>query len=261
MKKKLFKSVLVAFLVCSSTPLFVHSTFASSIDGAENQLSSNLSNSNSLGVFTTIPDEAEMQRQEQYKLDSPTAWEVDQDGKKKEVPYIVPNDPNLIHSNSFSDANYTYVFDGWTLSDQKQDPKRFFVDKITVENRTSSPLPLKYIQQNSVTSNWEVGANIQAEAELKVKFLASLKATLGGSFNKSKTTSSSTTVEAGPQNVKPGYSASYTKYRSGGYGKGQASWRKYPKNSASWVGMYYTGESGWAVNENATTITLNEYKL
>jgi len=38
--------------------------------------------------------------------------------------------------------------------------------------------------------------------------------------------------------------ASCMKYRAGGYGAGQAAWKKYMKGTSSWVGMYYTDESG-----------------
>ncbi|MEC2346710.1 MULTISPECIES: hypothetical protein [Paenibacillus] len=213
------------------------------------------------GVFSTTPSKEELERQKQYQLDTPLAWEIDLEGKKKYVPYIVPNKESGIGTNSWSDSNYTYVFNGWTLNSTKIDKKRFFVSRVTVENRSTGTLPLKYVQQESVTTKWEVGANIEAEAEFKVKFLASLNAKLGGSYNYSKTTYSSTTVEAGPKNIPAGYSASYTKYRAGGYGAGQAEWKKYPKGSSSWIGMYYTGESGWAVNENDVTIEYSETKL
>ncbi|MEF2966108.1 hypothetical protein V3851_09730 [Paenibacillus sp. M1] len=213
------------------------------------------------GVFSTVPDKEELERQQQYKLDPPTAWEVDLNGNKRIVPYTVLNKKGGIGTNSWSDSNYTYVFNGWTLNSTKVDKKRFFVSRVTVENNSTGLLPLKYVQQESVTTKWEVGANIEAEAQFKVAFLASLKTKLGGSYNYSKTTMSSTTVEAGPKDIPAGYKASYTKYRAGGYGAGQAEWKKYPKGSSSWVGMHYTGESGWAVNENDVTIEYTESKI
>ncbi len=250
MKQKIAVSLLTTALLFTTMSFHVNAE-------ALPQGSSLTSQSNA--VFTTVPDAAELERQKQYELPEPTAWEVDNQGNKKKVPYIVPA---LNYSTqSFSDSNYDYIFNGWTLNSTKTDPKRFFVDKVSVENRSGGSLPLKYIQQQAVTTQWSVGINIEAEAEFKVSFLASLKAKLGGSYSYSKTTSSSTTIEAGPKNVPAGYVASYTKYRSGGYGAGQAAWKKYVKNSASQVGMYYTGETGWAVNDNATTIVYAEQKL
>ncbi|MCL9661361.1 hypothetical protein L2089_11740 [Paenibacillus hunanensis] len=250
MKKKIVISLLTTALLVSSAPFYAKAEALSQ--------DSTLSSQSSV-VFTAVPDAAELERQKQYELQTPNAWEIDNQGNKKKVPYIVP--ALNYTTQSFSDSNYDYIFNGWTLNSTKTDPKRFFVDKVSVENRSGGSLPLKYIQQQSVTTQWSVGANIEAEAEFKVSFLASLKAKLGGSYSYSKTTSSSTTIEAGPKNVPAGYVASYTKYRSGGYGAGQAAWRKYVKNSASQVGMYYTGETGWAVNDNATTIVYAEQKL
>lgn len=246
LKKLLAVSVLTTSLLCTTTPMYAASTVSPS--------------TSIKGTFSTIPDAKELERQKQYELAPPTAWEVDTQGNKKIVPYIVPSVESA-NTQSFTDANYSYVFQGFTINNTKQDAKRFFVDKITIENNSPGLLPIKYIQQESVTNEWSVGTNIEAEAEFKVSFLASLKAKLGGSFTASKTTLKSTTIEAGPKNVPPGVRASYTKYRSGGYGAGQAAWKKYPKGSGSLVGMYYTGESGWAINEAAATISYNEEKI
>lgn len=212
LKKLLGVSVLTASLLCTATPLYAASTVTSS--------------HSMTSTFSTIPDAKELERQKQYELAPPTAWEADTQGNKKIVPYIVPSVESA-NTQSFTDANYSYVFQGFTINNTKQDAKRFFVDKITIENNSPGLLPIKYIQQESVTNEWSVGTNI----------------------------------EAGPKNVPPGVRASYTKYRSGGSGAGQAAWKKYPKGSGSLVGMYYTGESGWAINETTATISYNEEKM
>ncbi|MEB9897419.1 hypothetical protein P4K96_28795 [Bacillus cereus] len=226
--------------------------------------STSSADSHANSTFTTTPDSDEIERQKQYQLAPPTAWESDLQGNIKPAPYIVPNRnsrTNGITPMSWNDSNYTYVFDGYVLKDYKKDPKRFFISRVSVENRSSGNLPLKYTQQQSVESSWSVSANIEGEAEFGVKFLSSLKLKLGGSYSRSKTTQASSTIEAGPKNIPPQTSASYTKYRAGAYGSGQAAWKKYVKGSSSWVGMYHTGESGWAVDENDTTIVYEERKL
>jgi len=216
-------------------------------------------------TFSSTPDTAEIERQKQYELAPGSAWEVDLQGNVKPAPYIVPHakSPNekTITPMSWSDGSYDYVYYGYTSTDTKLDSKKFFISKVTVENQSLGPLPLKYTQQETVTTYWSVSANISAEGELKVQWLASLKVSLGGSYSYSKTTYSSTQIEAGPKDIPPGYSASYTKYRAGGYGKGQAAWKKYIKGYSSWVGMYYTNESGWAPHENQTTIVYEEHRL
>lgn len=247
-------------LLISFLSVCVVSSLYTAITSAEDN--SNLSvrdSTASYEVYTTVPDREELQRQEQYKLEAPNAWIEDINGNKTEVPYIVPS--NELSTQSWSDSNFTYVFNRFVLDNYKKDSKRFFIDKITVENRSSGPLPLKYIQQSSVTSSWTASANLQAEAELKVKFFASLKASLGASYSYQKTTSSSTTVEAGPKNIPAGYKASYTKYRAGGYGAGQSVWKMYVKNTGSYAGEYKTGESAWAPSDNETTIEYAESKL
>lgn len=141
-KRNVFLSLLSACVVSS---LFA------TVTSAED--SSNISMKDSTDaytVYTTVPDSAELQRQEQYKLETPKAWIEDLEGNKKEVPYIVPNSKNS--TQSWSDSNFTYVFNRFVMDNYKKDSKRFFIDKVTVENRSSGVLPLKYIQQNSVTS-------------------------------------------------------------------------------------------------------------
>ncbi|WP_187644988.1 hypothetical protein [Paenibacillus terrae] len=91
--------------------------------------SSNFSAKDSLDshmVYTTVPDSAELERQEQYKLETPKAWVEDVEGNTKEVPYIVPNSD--ISTQSWSDSNFTYVFNRFVMDNYKKDPKRFFID-------------------------------------------------------------------------------------------------------------------------------------
>ncbi|CCC86439.1 hypothetical protein PPM_p0289 (plasmid) [Paenibacillus polymyxa M1] len=237
----------------------ISSMFAAVMNAEDNSTISANDSLESHMVYTTVPDSAELERQEQYKLETPKAWVEDLEGNTKEVPYIVPN--SEISTQSWSDSNFTYVFNRFVMNNYKKDPKRFFIDKVTVENRSSGVLPLKYIQQNSVVSTWGATANLQVDAELKVKFFASLKASVGGSYSYQKTTSSSTTIEAGPKNIPAGYKASYTKYRAGGYGAGQAVWKMYVKNTGVSAGEYKTGESAWAPSDNETTIEYAESRL
>lgn len=214
------------------------------------------------GTFTSIPGPEEIERQKQYQLEPPTAWEYDSEGNKIEVPYKDLYNSDEIGTFSWSDSNYTYVFDSWVLNNTKKDPLRFYVSEVSVENRAySGTLPLSYKQTSSVTTDWSVNFNINFEGDLKVKFLASLKANLGGSYNYTKNNSASSTIEIGPVQVPARTIATFKKYNGGAYGAGQAAWKKYIKGSASQVGMHYTGESGWAIDESSTRHVYSETKI
>ncbi|WP_342478819.1 hypothetical protein NYE24_12895 [Paenibacillus sp. FSL H7-0350] len=257
MNKKALTILATFGLLCSIYPASINAESSTNVDN---------STSSPTNVFTSVPDQQEIERQKQYEPAPPTAWEVDLNGNKKTVPYIVPSalgnaTKGTIGTQSWSDSNYTYAFDGWALSSTQLDDYRFYVSKVSIDNHSSQPLPLKYTQQNSITTQWSVGANISAEAEFGPSFLSSLTVSLGGNWSKSKTSYASTTIEMGPVNVPSGWAASFTKYQGGGYGQGQARWKKYIKGTSSLVGLYYTGESGWAVNDSVTKYVYADHKI
>ncbi len=229
---------------------------------------SNTLASGNYSVFSTVPDATEIERQKQYELPESKAWETNKQGKVVPVRSIVfKRNTNIIKNGkigtmSWVDADgYVYVFNDYAQNNYLTDSKRFFVSRVTLENKGSQPLPLKYIQQETVQTNWVVSSKISAEADLGNKFIAKLKTSLELSVARSSTTYSSTTIEAGPTYIPPGYGASYTKYRKGAFGQGQAEWKKYAPGGTSWIGMYYTGESGWVPVDNDTTLVYSEYKL
>ncbi|MFD2671111.1 hypothetical protein [Marinicrinis sediminis] len=213
-------------------------------------------------VFSTTPDAQEQKRLEQYTLTPGTAYEIDVHGIKKMTEYKVVNAKSGEVTTQWTDGNgYIYTFDSYVQNNYSTDPKRFYVSDVSVYNNSSQSIPIKYIQNNSVTTGWSVSANIQAEGSLKAAFLGKLSYSVGVTYTDSKTTTSSTTVELGPINVPARKAGKITKYRAGGYGAGQAAWRKYSPSGTSYIGMYYTGESGWAVNPNSTTLAYTEWSI
>jgi hypothetical protein len=79
----------------------------------------------SLIVGTSVPDQAEIERQKQYELPDSTAWETDINGNKTAVPYKIVNSNSS--TSKWSDGSFDYVYDSWTPSNYDQNPKRFFV--------------------------------------------------------------------------------------------------------------------------------------
>ncbi|MFD0674611.1 hypothetical protein [Cohnella sp. GCM10027633] len=228
MKKSLFVVSLLALLTID-TPIY-----ASANEPVQN--------------YSDQPDSFEIERQKKYELPAINAWEMSSSGEKIQVqPRNYDGPQSRVPNDGFS-----YVFDSYVQSSTQYDQKRFFIGKVWIENTNSAgttPISLKYTQQTSKTTNWEVSANINATAEFKVAFLAKLNASLSLSGKYVVTDNSSTTVEQSAQ--VPGRTYyEINKYRAGGYGAGQAAYRKYSPGGGSLIGMYYEGASGWAPDEN-----------
>lgn len=144
-----------------------------------------------------------------------------------------------------------------------KDAYHYRVGSVSLRNSTSSPITLKYVQQETVTTTGSFTANVTANAEFKAAFFSKISASIGITAGVSKTTTSSTTVEF-TTSVPVGKLTTITKYLAGVSSGGTVTWRStYSQTDPNFIGPlpphnYSEPASGWSVAQNEVNYKVTE---
>lgn len=210
-----------------------------------------------MGNFTTKPDKYEIEQQKQYKLPTPKAYHMAINGNI--VSTEILDDEDIIRRPNTGISPMGYWEDGYYYA---SDNYRFFVSQVNWWNKTHETVTLKYIQRETVTTEWDVSGKIEADAEFRVQFLAALQAKFGAQVTHTHITEKSDEIEA-QMNVPPGHEAYINKYKGGAYSGGSAVWYKYyvtPNHDYILVGTYIeTNQGGWGIMSNVISYTNGSY--
>lgn len=169
------------------------------------------------------------------------AYEIDNEGNSKEVNPI---------SNSFRMRKppvdgFKYSPNSYQHSSGTLNNYFSHVGSFTIKNSGTTSITGKYVQEQSVTTNWSVGGAISAESTFKVAFISQVKAKVAASADYSKTTKAGTTYSV-QSTVPPKKTMNVNAYRKGAKSTGKLVWNKYSP-SGSLMGIYTeTNHSGTA---------------
>lgn len=181
------------------------------------------------------------------------AWETDINGITKEViPKSLEVKDNLVLPMAPPKDSYRYVFSRYTSSSNSKNIRYNRLGDFSVYNSGSSSVTGQYIQQSSKVTSWTVGSNIAAETSIGNSFLAEVKAKLGMSTSRSKTTTAGTSHGV-TFSVPAKKTVVATAYRYGGKSSGKLVWNKYSP-SGSLVGVYTESANGTAVDSNGVHV-------
>lgn len=221
-------------------------------------------------VFSLIPDKADAQRiakiEEDQKNEKVTAWRTDLKGKRTTTKVIPENEFNNAKSSKYNEISpnftangFTYVWDSYQEKLNQFDPKRFFISSVSLENKTSSTIAMKYTQQETVTKDWTFTGKVSLENEFGNAILAKAKLAVGAEVARKSTTFSSSTVEY-TYNVPPNKRGTISKYQGGEYSGGTGVWKQYTSNY-SFIGMYYETGSAWTIVPEKVTYVASEQSI
>jgi hypothetical protein len=211
----------------------------------------------SKGTFYVDP---KLETKKEFRNKEIKAWETDFNGNVKVVKPInkALNDDDKPSLCTPSDG-YIYQYDHYDLNYTKTDKKHFYVSSVSIENRTGSSVTLKYVQQQSKTTKWDISVNLEGETSAGNEFLAKIKVKAGIDVTKESVSYASTTVEF-TATVRSQYEGIIEKYKGGINGSGAMAYRKYSPSGTSWIGMYYETAGGWAVTDDRSYV-LREIRL
>jgi hypothetical protein len=219
-------------------------------------------------TYRSYENEEALDPLEESKFDN----EIDLEGNVKEIPSVkfiklkkgdkTPSGETLTWTDPdtyYDAAGYKYVFSDYIQSSASKKLTTFKVMDVSLDNRSSGTVKLKYIQSSSVTKSWSVDGEISGSSSFGTKFLAKVDASLTIGASKSNTAAESTTVEF-DMNVPPGKRGMITKYFPGGYGTGTSYWKKYT-STGTYVGQITKSNDGYAVAKNHDHFVVSETSL
>lgn len=205
----------------------------------------------SQNIPKVILDEIEQKvENNKNEIEEIKAWETDLNGNIKEVEPI----SHTFNSKKPPSDGYRYVFNAYFPGSARKNWNYKNLGSFRVRNTSSSVAKASYEQQSTTTSNWNVGANISAEATIGNSFLGGVTTKLGGSFGKSRTWTAGKKYGIA-YDVKPNTTVLLTNYQVGGYSTGTLTWNKYHSSGAN-VGMYSETANGTAVSTSDVNIEL-----
>lgn len=189
------------------------------------------------------------------------AWEEDLNGNIKEVAPLSErnNDDKSGEISLFAvpKDGYKYTFDKY----EKKSPKKNWYLKnmgtFRLANKVKTVLKGQYVQEETVISNWKVSTNLSVKGKIGSSFLGGIEATLGGSFDYSKTATKGKKYGV-EQKVPPKTIHYLTAYSVGGYDNGRLKYKKYSPSGSSLVGYYYENASGTAVSKTDLNIEVTD---
>ncbi|MBQ6447030.1 hypothetical protein KGR20_15750 [Cytobacillus oceanisediminis] len=187
------------------------------------------------------------------------AWEEDLNGNITEVTPLSERN-NGVKSGEISlfappKDGYTYSFDSYVKNSPRKDWYFQNLGVFRIANKNTVKAEAQYEQQETVTTNWKVSANLSGKGTIGKSFLAGIEATIGGSYDYSKTTTKGKKYGV-KQEVPPKTTHYITAYAVGGYDNGRLRYKKYAPGGSSLVGYYYETASGTAVNKNDVNVEL-----
>lgn len=181
------------------------------------------------------------------------AWEIDALGNTKEVsPKDSQKDTSLIMPKAPPKDSFRYVFSNYTSSSNSKNIRYNRLGTFTVYNAGNSSVGGQYTQQSSKVTSWTVGTNISSDTSVGNSFLAEVRAKLGMTTTRSKTTSAGTSHGV-TFTVPAKKTVEAVAYRYGGKSSGKLVWNKY-SSSGSLVGVYTESANGTAVDSNGVHV-------